>query len=392
MIIFENTGLINMRAATTFGISVKETQHAIGEFGTGFKYAVAVILRLGGSVTMWRGTKHYRFDVKDVKVRGERVKMLTLNGKELPWTLQFGKNWAPWQAYRELYANALDEDGDIYSVSAPVKGEAGITKIMVTGAGFDEQHLARDTIFLNSKPIFTMPGLEVHRGESSVVFYRGLRAHDLKKPALYTYNITSPMSLTEDRTLQYGFMVPVRIVKEIAASDEGELIEAVLLAKDTHFEHSFDYADANDVKVSPTFIRVASNLRSSGDLRSPSAGKLFTKHISSVFQDASDLVHAPTIIELELIEEARALLTSRVPNLPYFNVVVMNSSYDSERASLYRDEMRLPVAVVHQGMNAIAKQLLLAIASKHAEYSSREWLADIVLTRVARLNEERLAA
>jgi hypothetical protein len=391
MIVFENPGLINMRAATTFGISVKESNHAIGEFGTGFKYAVAVILRLGGSVTMWRGVKHYRFDVKTVKVRGERIKMLTLNGKELPWTLQFGKNWAPWQAYRELYANALDEDGDIYSVSSMPTGEAGITKIMVTGADFDAQHLAKDTIFLNSKPIFSMPGLEVHRGESSVVFYRGLRAHDLKKPSLYTYNITSAMSLTEDRTLQYGFMVPHRIVRSIVESDEGELIEAVLTTNDDFFEYSFDYADASDSKVSPTFIRIASNLRSANKLRSSSAHKLFTKSIRSVHQDASDLVHAPTIVELELIDEARALLTSRVPNLPFYNVVVMNTSYDAEKASLFRNEMRLPVAAVHKGMHEIAKQMLLAISSTHAEYSSREWLADIVLTRVARLKEERAA-
>ena len=46
-IIFTNQGEIDIRAVTTFGVSVKNDNSAIGMFGTGLKYAIAIILRHG---------------------------------------------------------------------------------------------------------------------------------------------------------------------------------------------------------------------------------------------------------------------------------------------------------------------------------------------------------
>src|ERR1700733_12022356 len=51
MIVFENYGEIEIDAITTFGVSVKEGPNPIGFFGTGLKYAVAVLLRHGCKVS-----------------------------------------------------------------------------------------------------------------------------------------------------------------------------------------------------------------------------------------------------------------------------------------------------------------------------------------------------
>ena len=103
MIVFQNNGLIDLRAVRTVGLNAKpKTDNPIGEFGTGLKLAIAVILRHGGEVTLYRGNQPYNFGVKYTKFRGEPCELITMNGEELGFTLNYGKNWKPWQAFREL--------------------------------------------------------------------------------------------------------------------------------------------------------------------------------------------------------------------------------------------------------------------------------------------------
>lgn len=51
---FRTPGLIPLEAFDTMGISAKVGDHPIGRFGTGLKYAVAVILREGGIIRLFR--------------------------------------------------------------------------------------------------------------------------------------------------------------------------------------------------------------------------------------------------------------------------------------------------------------------------------------------------
>ena len=52
MITFHSPTILPIEAATTMGVSVKESDNAIGKFGTGLKYAIAGVLRLGGTIAM----------------------------------------------------------------------------------------------------------------------------------------------------------------------------------------------------------------------------------------------------------------------------------------------------------------------------------------------------
>lgn len=55
MIIFRNAGTIDPKSITTFGVSSKENPGAIGFFGTGLKYALAILLRHGWCSPRSRG-------------------------------------------------------------------------------------------------------------------------------------------------------------------------------------------------------------------------------------------------------------------------------------------------------------------------------------------------
>ena len=108
---FCNSGEFNPTAMLTFGVSAKEKENSIGKFGTGFKYAVAVILREGGSIKVKSFDKEYIFTTKKETIRGKEFDVVYMNDQNAGFTTHFGTNWEPWMAFRELYCNMLDEEG-----------------------------------------------------------------------------------------------------------------------------------------------------------------------------------------------------------------------------------------------------------------------------------------
>lgn len=96
MIVFQNKGLIDLRALKTFGVSVKDCPGAIGYFGTGLKYAVAILLREGCEVTLYRGRKAYKFTATSRKIRDQEFAIVSINGEEMGFTTALGKDWELW--------------------------------------------------------------------------------------------------------------------------------------------------------------------------------------------------------------------------------------------------------------------------------------------------------
>src|SRR3990172_10357377 len=127
---FKNSGKIDPRCITIIGVSVKETENPIGYFGTGLKYAIAIILREGGQITIWRGLERFDFNTVNIEIRGESMKLIHMNGRELGFTTALGKHWKVWQAMREIYCNTVDENG--ISKEGEILPTEGTTTVCVT--------------------------------------------------------------------------------------------------------------------------------------------------------------------------------------------------------------------------------------------------------------------
>ena len=110
-LVFSNPGKLEMNMVKLLGVSVKESNDPIGFFGTGLKYAMATALRLGGEMTIYSDGE--RFDVlgRKVELRGKEFTQVLLNDEALGFTTELGKQWEAWMVVRELYSNALDEQG-----------------------------------------------------------------------------------------------------------------------------------------------------------------------------------------------------------------------------------------------------------------------------------------
>lgn len=206
----------------TMGMSVKEKSNPIGYFGTGLKYAVAVILRLGGTITICTPETKYHFGVEQRTVRGKSFGVIICRKEyryaegndfptqQMPMTTDYGKDWRPWMALRELYSNTIDEGGCVYDFTRdpklrddPLLQEPGTLIEVDCGDVYDAWRSRHDIWLLdksNRAPVYESDALEVYLRPSNALFYQGIRvSQDGFKSAL-TYNIKRHINLTEDRT------------------------------------------------------------------------------------------------------------------------------------------------------------------------------------------------
>jgi len=274
---FRTPGLIDVRSFTTFGFNSKPmTDNPIGFFGTGLKYAIAVLMRHKIPLVIWIGSDRYEFEPLVEDFRGKEFVaihmkrsyglMKRFTKERLPFTTELGKNWELWQAFRELESNTRDEQGETdYIYQDPLKWEGyqtGRTVILVGDQKFVDVYNERDKVFLDRTTLElrfhdTRNGVEVFNQPSRHVYYRGMRVYDLPKDKVskYTYNFTRAMDLTEDRTLKYTFYMFMYLANVVIESNDDLFVKAIVGSDKDSFENEFSF-DSSYATPSETFKRV----------------------------------------------------------------------------------------------------------------------------------------
>lgn len=254
---FQNDGLIDPRCITTIGVSVKEGENPIGFFGTGLKYAIAIILRHGGDVTIWRGLEPLRFTHTAAEIRGASFDIVCLNGSELGFTTELGKNWKMWQAMRELYCNTQDEGGvSKFEITAP---KDGTTTIHVSSEEFAECFKNIGQYFKFGAPLMAGQIVNFHDQPSTSMFYRSVKVADHHFKFRFTPDFVEKIDLTEDRTIADMYSAVRVLAKSILmCADEG-FIEDWLTSSKDYAEHIVDL-DWALITPSEQFLSVANRI------------------------------------------------------------------------------------------------------------------------------------
>jgi hypothetical protein len=220
-LVFSNPGVLDINLVKLLGVSVKESDSPIGFFGTGLKYAMASALRLGCSMTIYVDGEKYEINGRNVTLRDKEFTQVMLNDEPLGFTTELGKQWKPWMVVRELYSNALDENGKTVLATAPLcdRNYAGNTIIILHGEPFVEVWSNRAYYFISEDelPCCDSPYVAAYEalGHNHSMFYRGIKIHDTERPTLYRYNLKNGITLTEDRTLCYPFQMREALEKAI---------------------------------------------------------------------------------------------------------------------------------------------------------------------------------
>lgn len=198
MISFITPTELPIEAATTMGVSVKDG-NAIGKFGTGLKYAIAGILRLGGTIAVFIDGERHDFTARESDIRGRTFRIVHHNGTPCGFTTELGKHWEPWQLFRELASNTLDEGGDW--TSDYTDSSAGRTVIQVRCREVEESERSGQ-VFLGTRRalIESSMGATIYEGASRHYYYRGIRAGSFGGVAPVTIDVCNG-TLSEDRLL-----------------------------------------------------------------------------------------------------------------------------------------------------------------------------------------------
>ena len=272
-LVFRTPGLIDLRSFTVMGFNAKpNVTNPIGFFGTGLKYSVAVLLRLGCKMVVYIGLDKYTFYAKKVDFRGKEFEQVWMRAEkwklrarniELPFTTEYGKNWEPWMVFRELESNTRDENGTTWvshtelDTSYPDGGIAGETVIMVDHPGVIEAFRKGGEVFMDEEqhPVLAEDAaVKVRAGGGQQLFYRGIRAKDTTKPTLFSYDFVNTHGLTEDRTLKDEFWARHNLGSFIATCHDPEVIREVITASDEYWEHGLEIPKY--VKPSDAFHQV----------------------------------------------------------------------------------------------------------------------------------------
>lgn len=245
MIVFQNKGAIDIRAIKTFGVNSKDNQDsAIGYFGTGLKYAIAILLRAGATVSILTGGQMYRFSCKRTKIRHDEFDIVYMDDTELGFTTDLGKEWEIWMAFREIYSNMLDEGGEATAVTFLPDPDPEQTYVIVDRCvefekcykdkhlyfidkdHYDPVHVDKDVDFLEKEP-----------GRSKGhIFFKGVRVMQTRVDALYDYQYHTGLTLTEDRTVKDGWDTAYHLAGAITRLRDKVLIKKFIMADPNNHE------------------------------------------------------------------------------------------------------------------------------------------------------------
>lgn len=289
-----NPGLVEVAALTTMGVNVKDNaEESIGYFGTGFKYAIAQLLRTGHKVTVWRGTSRYEFFAVEELIRGKKFSIVHMKGPDGAFPLGFstdlGKNWELWMSFRELYSNMLDETGAMRFSEHPPAPTPGTTLVVVEGSEFHLIAKNKHTIFLEGEPIHQFlhshgthrnkPFVNIHKGKSDQLYVKGVRAFTLESESVLTWNFLSPtVVLTEDRTVRDVYVLRNGVGQQVCEHLlDKDLLKAFVTAKEGSFEYGIDIHWGSPTAEIIEVISECIRKRGNGSV-TPSALLLWTAH------------------------------------------------------------------------------------------------------------------
>jgi hypothetical protein len=357
-VIFSNQGEIDPRLMTTFGTNVKEGDSPIGFFGTGFKYAIAILLRNSCEVVVHSGAQRYKFSARTEAIRGKDFALVYMNEQPMGFTLDLGKNWKFWTSYRELYSNCLDENGSVSTAASEPPPRPGYTQICVKGARFANVHANRSQYFLETDPLHKGAYASFHPGRSSEIYYKNIQVGVFAdgRPSVMTYNFRTALVLTEDRTLKDHRSADMWLAFELGRLSDAGLLKRILTAGKDFHEYHLDWPSLGSSAPSRTFLSVVHEMLQTDVTSVPPA--LYTYWRTHSIGKFRPEVRAPNARETLLLQKATAFLKAAGFDLSAYPINVADSLGNSVMGFAYEKEIFISSSTFEVGLKQLVMTLL----------------------------------
>jgi len=231
---FSNEGEVPINAFKLLGASSKRNDSTkIGYFGTGLKYALAVLLREGVDFKVFSGNKEVSIGTRKTKFLDQVVTVITVNGEKTSITIEAGIDWELWFAIREIYSNNLDEAGTMKLVQT-IEPTRGFTKIYIK-----QDEKLRDltdnwsSYFSNTRAVISGDDeykvLQKNNKKNLTVFRRGIKAYSNRTESVFDYDINK-LKINESRVATHDFEARQRCAEALALCTSTDALQHFLHA------------------------------------------------------------------------------------------------------------------------------------------------------------------
>ena len=234
-VLFVNEGEIPVNAFKLLGASSKRGDASkIGFYGTGLKYAIALMLRENIGFKVYSGVNEVKIGKRSTKFLDQKIDVMTVNGEKTSITLDAGIDWEPWFAIREIYSNTIDEGGQM-KVGTEIEPEPLKTKIYVD---LDSEKLK--DIFANWNDYFTTSRVikekladgnilpKLPSNPYYTVFRKGIRAYSNTTHSLFDYDLQS-LEINESRVAKYSWQTQEKASTLLAKSSLDTILQFISL-------------------------------------------------------------------------------------------------------------------------------------------------------------------
>lgn len=222
----------------------------IGQFDSGLKYAIALLLRdkVNMSIKTYDNdgilnTYNFSTSVKKCNNTNKEKELIDINYNdysedvsgiiETGFALQMGYNWSTWMALRELYSNMIDEKGVISDLQEDIAVSYGtiITLEFDENTEFFNVWQNKHLYINEQEPVFKISNsIEVLKNDENYlrIYKQNILVYEDKdKPSRFAWNIKFG-EIDERRILSNLYYVEQNINHAIQTTDNEEFLRTII--------------------------------------------------------------------------------------------------------------------------------------------------------------------
>ena len=233
----ENKGELDVSSLILLGASTKRDDDSkIGFFGSGNKYAIATLIRMGVGFRIFSGDNEVVITTNDIDFRGRTFKQILIDGQQTSLTTDMGPQWEEWMALREWVSNSIDEgQSNIVTDAENVAGKDGYTRFFIEHSPgirtvIDDWNqyftFDRDDVKFENKQGKLFPQTNID--ETMVLFRKGIRVYLAEgTKSLYQYDLNA-FNINESRIIDNLYSAGCRMLDFINTIDDVTILKNIL--------------------------------------------------------------------------------------------------------------------------------------------------------------------
>lgn len=225
-----NNGEIDINAFRLIGASTKRGDNTkIGFFGSGLKYAVAVLLRNNVGLRIFSGEKEIKISTSKQKLGEQEFEVIKFNNRLTSLTTDMGADWKLWYSIREIYCNAIDEGGAEIQVTNEVKPKKDKTIFYLDINKVNDVFVNWDNYFSDKRTdiIYDSFSTKFFSSHGKLIVYRkGIQVLEREVENLFDYDFNT-IEINESRTVRSEFELEWTTVKELKQHASEEMITEI---------------------------------------------------------------------------------------------------------------------------------------------------------------------